>query len=60
LLKERRLGDQHMTRLPVDVMLNDHVLAAAAVALATWRWKDARSNWLRAAVSPHHPFDFAC
>jgi hypothetical protein len=43
-----------------DVMLNEHLLAAAAVALATWRWKDGRSNWLHAAQPPHHPFDFAC
>ena len=54
------LGDQTMIQLPMDVMVNDHLLAAAAAALATWRWKDGRSNWLHAAVLPHHPFDYAC
>ncbi|MBT3194141.1 MAG: DUF429 domain-containing protein [Verrucomicrobia bacterium] len=54
------LESQEMRRLPLDVSLNDHVLAAAACALATWRWKDGRSNWLHAAELPHHPFDFAC
>ena len=49
-----------MIQLPMDVMVNDHLLAAAAAALATWRWKDGRSNWLHAVVLPHHPFDFAC
>jgi uncharacterized protein len=54
------LGDQNMMQLPMDVMKSDHLLAAAAAALATWRWKDGRSNWLRAAEPPHHPFDFTC
>lgn len=54
------LGDQNMTQLPRDVMLNDHLLAAAAAALATWRWKDGRSSWMHAAEPPFHPYDFAC
>ena len=54
------LHGQNMTRLPVEVMQSGHLLAATAAALATWRWKDGRSNWLHAAQPPHHPFDFAC
>ena len=41
------LEQQNMMQLPVDVMQSDHLLAAAA--LATWRWKDGRSNWLHPA-----------
>ena len=54
------LGDQDMTELPGDLMQSDHLLAAAAAALATWRWKDSKSNWLHAAEPPLHPFDFTC
>jgi len=54
------LETQRMHRLPFDVSLDDHVLAAAGCALAAWRWSDGQSAWRHAAEPPHHPFDFAC
>ena len=54
------LQDQRMSRLPGEIHLNDHLLAAAACALAAWRWSEGESTWLHAADPPAHPFDFAC
>ena len=51
---------QGMQGLATDISLSDHLMAAAAAALATWRWQDRRPNWLHAAAAPLHPFDFAC
>jgi predicted nuclease with RNAse H fold len=54
------LQEQTMLLLPPEVHLNDHLLAAAACALAAWRWSDGRSTWVHAAAPPAHPYDFAC
>lgn len=38
----------------------DHLVAAAAAALATWRWATGRAAWCAAAQPPLHPFDYVC
>ncbi len=42
--------------LPDD---SDHLVAAAAAALAAWKWARGEPAWCWAANPPFHPYDFA-
>lgn len=54
------LHDQGLRGLRALCNPSAHTLAAAAAALAAWRWSRARPAWLWPAAPPHHPYDFAC
>jgi len=51
-----RLGVQGAARLPAA---SDHLVAAAAAALAAADWAAGRPRWCHPADPPHHPYDFA-
>ena len=38
----------------------DHLVAAAAAALAAWDWSRGDARWRRDAEPPLHPYDYAC
>lgn len=39
---------------------NDHCVMACAAALAAWKWASGQAVWIKRAIPPFHPFDFAC
>lgn len=43
--------------LPAD---SDHLIAACAAVLGTWRWADGHSAWLAPPQPPLHPFAYIC
>ena len=44
--------------LPADA--GDHLVAAAAAALAAWDWSRGEARWQWQAEPPHHPYDYTC
>ena len=54
------LQDQGLRGLGAWRNPSAHTLAAAAAALAAWRWSCANPAWLWPASPPHHPYDLAC
>jgi predicted nuclease with RNAse H fold len=54
------LRDQGLRGFAPASDTSSHTLAAAAAALAAWRWSHARPAWFWPAAPPHHPYDFAC
>jgi uncharacterized protein len=54
------LGSMGLHGLDRTVEWRDHDVAAAAAALAAWKWSLNQSKWLWPAEPPFHPYDFAC
>lgn len=54
------LAQQGLKGLYEQASVTDHYVAAAAAALAAWKWHKGDSIWLHAAEPLLHPFDFAC
>jgi predicted nuclease with RNAse H fold len=54
------LGTQGLDDLDALTLPTDHDVAAAAAALAAWRWRLGEATFCHRADPPLHPFDVAC
>lgn len=50
------LREAGLTDLPETIAASDHLIAAAAAALAAWRWHVGHPRFLAPSDPPHHPF----
>jgi len=53
------LAEQQLHGLEELAAPSDHLIAALAAALASWRWVEGAAVWHEPAQPPHHPFDYA-
>ena len=56
----RWMKQQGLDGINGEAEITDHYVAGCASALAAWKWHKGNSKWMRSAVLPFHPFDFAC
>jgi uncharacterized protein len=56
------LGEQKLTKLPVFIDEESHLIDACAAALGAWHWKDSslQPKWSLPANPPLHPYDYCC
>ncbi|WHY64529.1 DUF429 domain-containing protein [Neobacillus sp. SuZ13] len=55
-------AEQKLTKLPVFIDEESHLIDACAAALGAWHWKDPslQPNWSFPANPPLHPFGYCC